>query len=241
MIPAWAVSLPIASAQAAAGLRLEPRIEVLETADALWLRGDAANDRLNGLLRQLPGAERFDVLSSGELRPDGSRLPQGKLPGGNWIHLKTWAQVELPTAAFAAVATTAVPLALVRTGDESEANVLLMTLADWKTYGERAPQLRLARLRFAMSAGAQVVVQGSPLPPLPGQRYCERAGVAVPCGWGWSPPVEPELLRDAWQLTPHDLALVHTDATWDHLREDQFVPATHSAIRDTVSAHESQP
>jgi hypothetical protein len=235
MNPVWAVRLPIDSARAAAGVRLEPQIEVLETSDAIWLRGDSADERLNRLLWQLPGARRFDVLPGGELRPLGSRLPSGQLPTGAWARLKTWAQIELPTAAFAAVASTRAPLTLVRCPGEGEANVLLTTLSAWAAYGDTAPQVRLARLRFAVSAEGAVVVHGQPLPPLPGERYCERSGVAVPCGWGWSPAVEPELLRDAWKLRPHDLALVSTDGTWDHLRGDQFVRATRSAIRETAA------
>ena len=48
---------------------------------------------------------------------------------------------------------------------------------------------------------------------MPGERFCERSGVALPCGWGWMPAVEPELLRDAWNLGPQDLALVATDGS----------------------------
>lgn len=235
MNPSWAVCLPVDGAHAAAGLRLEPRIEVLETPDSIWLCGDSADGRMERLLWQLPGAKRFDVLPGGELRPVGSRLPSGRLPAGDWTRLNTWAQVELPTAAFAAMSSPQAPLQLVRSAGEIEANVLLTTLADWTAYGDTAPQIRLERLRFAVSAEGKVIVHGQPLPPLPGERYCEQAGVAVPCGRSWSPAVEPELLRDAWKLESQDLAFVSTDGTWDHLRGDQFVRATRSAIRETAA------
>lgn len=230
----WAVCLPRDGLASAAGLRLEPGIEVLELPEAIWLRGHSADERIQRLLLQLPGASRFDVLPGGDLRPAGSRLPSGQLPAGTWTRLKDWIKVELPAAAFAAGEPVRTPLQWVRIPGESDANVLLTTLADWAAYGDTAPQIRLQPLRFAVAADGRVVVQGHPLPPLPGERYCERAGVAVPCGWGWSPAVEPELLRDAWKLEPQDLALVSTDGSWERIQADQFVRATRSAIRESI-------
>lgn len=236
----WAVCLPLDAAPSAAGLRLEPGIEVLDNTDAIWLRGDAADERTQKLLLQLPGAQRFEVLSSGDLRPLGSRLPGGRLPAGVWKQLKDWGQIELPAAAFAARIDARIPLKLVRTTGASQANVLATTLAEWAAYGGTAPQVRLRRWRFAVSAEGAVIVHGNPLPPLPGVSYVEQSSVAVPCGWGWSPAVEAELLRNAWNLAPDDLALVAADGTWEHLRGDQFVHATRSAIRDSATKTENE-
>lgn len=233
MNPTWAVWLPVEGAPSAAGLRLEPGVEVLELPDAIWLRGSSTDERIQKLLLQLPGACRFDVFPGGELRPAGSRLPSGRLPAGAWTRLKDWIEVELPAAAFAAGDPVRTPLQWVRVPGAGDANVLLATLADWATYGDTAPQIRLKPLRFAVAADGRVVVQGHPLPPLPGERYYERAGVAVPCGWGWSPAVEPELFRDTWKLQPQDLALVSADGSWERIRADQFVRATRSAIRES--------
>ncbi|MBI3863394.1 MAG: hypothetical protein HY290_16005 [Planctomycetia bacterium] len=236
----WAARVPADAALATAVLRLEPGIEVLESADGIWLRGDSDDERLHTMLMQLPGACRFDVLPEGELLPAGSRLPKGRLPLGPWMKLKTWARVELPTAAFAAGAPELAPLRLVRVDGESDANLLLTSIADWAAYGGTAPQVRLEKLRFAASPDGKVVVHGNPLPPLPGERHCERAGIATPCGWGWSPAVEPELLHAAWNLGPHDVALVSTDGSWNHIRSDQFARATHCAIRETAAACEQK-
>jgi hypothetical protein len=291
----WAASLSPDAARSAAALRLEPGIEVLELPGALWLRGEAADERLESLLVKLPGARRYTVLTDGQLRPVGSRLPQGRLPAGNWQKIKDWAAVELPVPALAARTPEPVPLRIVRpttpnitsppqatgfipvvpgskaTAPEiravtlskigadggqlaesnvagwerapaginpaarfGDANILIIPLDAWVTYGTDAPQVRLNRLRFAVSSDERVIVQGSPLPPLPGERFYERAGVALPCGWGWSPAIEPDLLRTAWKLGPHDLALVRPDGSWEHIRGEQFVRATRSAIRQSA-------
>jgi len=228
----WAVSLPLASARGAAELRLEPGIEVLETADAVWLRGRSADERLEMLLRRLPNASRLEVLATGELRPIASRLPHGKLPDGTWTSIKVWAKPALPSAAFAARCDERVPLRIVRTNHESgEANVLLTLIGDWLAYGETAPQIRLDRLRFAVSSDDRVVLHGLPLPPLRGERFYEREGIALPCGWNWSPAVELAAISQSWALSSDDLALVWPDNVWERIDGDQFMHATRSAIR----------
>jgi hypothetical protein len=228
-----AVCLPLDGAAAAAALRLEQGIDVLETADALWLRIDADDERAEMLLRRLPGGRRYEILPDQQLRPLESRLPLGHLPRGTWQKIRSWEQVELPRAALPAQPPPRMPLSLTRTGIESPANVLLTGVGEWTSYGLTAPQIRLDCLRFAASADGQVVIHGSPLPPLPGARFSESGGIALPCGWAWSPDVDSQTLRALWNLETDDLALVLPDGAWHHIRGDQFVRATRGAIRES--------
>ncbi|MBS0261025.1 MAG: hypothetical protein JSS02_03640 [Planctomycetes bacterium] len=234
MTPTWAVCVPRDAARAVAGLRLERGIEVLELPDALWLRGDSLDEALSRRLWCLPGGRRFEVGGRGELRPLNSRLPQGQLPSGTWIAIGDWAQVELPPAAFAGISSERAALTLVRQPGEHDANVLLLPWSVWAAYGLSAAKVRLDRLRFVLSDAGTVVVHGEPLPPLPGERFYEQAGIALPCGWGWSPAIEPELLAKAWRLKSQDLALVATDGSWQKIPAANFVRAARSAIRETT-------
>jgi hypothetical protein len=229
----WAVALPLDSAEAAAGLRLEHGIEVLEISDAVWLRIDADDERLETLLRRLPGGRRFEILPDLQLRPIESRLPLGHLPRGTWQKIRTWAKVELPRAAVPAQAPTRMALSLVRSETENLVNVLLTGLRDWVEYGVAAPQIRLERLRFAVAADGRAVIHGTPLPSLEGERYSEADGVALPCGWTWSPAIDSPTLRTLWGLDADDLALVRPGRTWEHIRGEQFVRATRGAIRES--------
>src|SRR5690242_10905719 len=98
----WAVHLAASAARAAAELRMEAGIEVLDADDALWLRGNSCDERMDLLLRRLPGAARYEVLSDGQLLPEGKRLPGGRVPEGPWVAIRSWAAVELPVATLAA-------------------------------------------------------------------------------------------------------------------------------------------
>jgi hypothetical protein len=234
MSQAWAVALPREDAGCAASLRLEPGIEVCEAEDAIWLRGRDLGEKLAHQLRLLPGARRYAVWDDGQLQAVGTTAPKGHLPQGPWLAINRWLQLELPRAGWPSVAPATVRLSVVRSSDAHDATLLITTLDAWLAYGSTAPQLRLERLAFAMNDAGRVVVLGSPLPPLRGQRWVDRDGIATPAGWTWEPAVDPDVLRDLFALEPNDLALLHTDGTWEHILADNLVRATRSAIRQTA-------
>jgi hypothetical protein len=230
----WAVRLPPNGAAWAALLRLESGIEILDHEGSLWLRGPECDERLAARLRTLPGAVRYEVLSDGQLRPEGKRLPHGRLPAGTWQALKGWAAVELPVAKLAAQSVSHIPIALERTMLIAEADGVVTTAARWLAWGQIAPLVRLEPLTFASSTDGRVVVRGKPLPPLAGARFYERAGVALPCGWGFPEWLDAEVVRDALDLPESDLAIFSPDGTWELIPGDQFVRATRSAVRLSV-------
>jgi len=230
----WAVSLDAARGGAAAEMRLEPGIEALECVETLWLRGTSSDERLELLLRRLPGATRFEVLADGQLLPAGKRLPSGRLPDGTWVALKSFNQVALPVATLAARLLKRVPFRLDRVGTHEEASLLLTRKADWLAYGDSASQVRLDRLTFAAASDGRVLVRGQPLPPIAGERYYARAGVATPCGWGWPASLDAKVVRDALGIGADELALFSPAGTWESIPGDQFVRATRSAVRLTA-------
>jgi hypothetical protein len=122
-------------------------------------------------------------------------------------------------------------ITLVPSARAAAASVLLTTLDRWEPYATEAPQVRLDRWQFAVADDGRVIVRGEPLPPLPGQRWVEREGIAVPAGWQWSPPVDAAIVRAVFRLEPGDFALWHTDGTWQRIRARDFVPASRSAAR----------
>ena len=231
MSPRWAVCLRAADADAVAVLRLEPGIEALETTDTLWLRGTASDERIELLLRQLPGASRFEILADDQLRPEGQLLPRGNLPQGLWLSLQLLLAVELPFAMMAGLPPDRIPLRCVRTSTIEEANVLVTTLTDWQAFGARASQVRLHRLTFAVSSDGRVIARGTPLPAIAGARYYERGGIALACGWGWSPRLDSDTVRAALAIDAADLAIFSPTGTWESIPGDQFVHATRSAIK----------
>ncbi len=161
-------------------------------------------------------------------------FPKNRLPGGPWVSLPKWLALELPPAGLAGRSEQRTPMVLVRSSRPETASVLLTSIDRWEAYAIQAPQVRLDRWQFAVAEDGRVVVRGEPLPPLPGERWVDREGIAVPAGWRWSPPVEAAIVRAVFGLEPGDLALWQTDGTWQRIRAADFMPASRAAVRATA-------
>lgn len=228
---AWAARIPQESSASVSRLRLVEGISLLESDEALWLRGESLDEPLDRMVRSLPGALRYRVLDDGQLILDGRDVPTARMPEGRWQPLRSWATVELPSAAFAGQSTARIPIELVRSDEVREPAILLTTLDEWRRYGLEAPQIRLDRWTFAVSTEGRALIRGTPLPPIPGERFVETEGIAISAGWSWTPAIDAATLRDVLSIDPRDVALIHSDGSWEVIGFASFVRATRSAIR----------
>ena len=229
----WAARLPEEEAAGAAKLRLIAGVEVCAAGDGVWLRGPALDAGLARALRGLPGAERFRVDERGRLTRIGKRLPSGALPGGPWQPIAGWMTPRPQSASRPAAAGgfTRARLALIRSGAPAEAGALLLALADWSRWALAAPEIRLQPLRFAVSETDEVLVVGTPLPPLPGKRFVNHDGVLVPAGFTWDPPVDAAELRAIHGASIGDVLLLDGGDAHPLVEGSAFVRATRSAVR----------
>jgi hypothetical protein len=239
---AWAIRLPSASVdiddqtQAALGhLRLIRGVEVLIEADSIWLRGKELNEQISNLLRSLPEAERFLVLSGDQLARWDETIPRENLPAGRWQPIKNWLAVSLPTAAFAPRVDASIPFQLVRSSNPAKANLLRTTWVAWRDYATTAAQLRLNQLSFAASE-REALVRGVPVPAIHGQRFVESAGVAIPVGWKSDPELDAKSIRELLKVAEGTVAVFSEDGSYESIPDQAFVRATRSAVRltDTV-------
>jgi len=241
MTSTWAACIPLAEFRDLAALRLFADVEFVEVERTIWLRG-ARTDELERSLARVPGLHRFEVLETGQLRSANSRIPGGMLPLSGWRPLKEALVPDLPTAAIGGETRQKLTLSVVRSGAEQAPAALLTPLADWTEFAEHSPIVRLERLVFAVSEDRQVLVLGRPVPPLPGARMVNRAGILTPCGFAWTPSVEPAVLRQLFALGENDVAVLAEDGTHQVIRSEQFVRASRSAARATregFDRHES--
>jgi hypothetical protein len=202
----------------------------------LWLRGEELGDELDLELRKVAGARRHTVDGEGRFTEVGHRIPAGTLPNDGWSLLSAWLAPGPQPAALAGDVPQRVVLRVERAGVERPASVLMTDAEAWAAYAGRAPAARLRPLTFAACADGRVVVRGAPLPPVPGRRYAEREGVAVPCGYAWSPPVEPAVVRQVLRLGAGDLALFAEDGTYERVDAAHFTRATRAAARASLEA-----
>jgi hypothetical protein len=232
--PTWITRARRSRAVAAARLRCHAVLEAAVAGESIWLRGPDDPDLRAAVARTLPDADHFELLDDGQLRPWGRRVPTERLPGLAWRPLEEAVGVELPAALLAGHAPPPVAVRLVRTGEAREPGGLRTTLDRWARYAVGAPRVRLERWRFAASADGRVVVLGSPLPPVAGERLVVEASVARPAGWAWSPPVDAAVLAAAYGTGPDDLVLLSPDGSAEVIPADAFTRASRSAVRMTA-------
>jgi hypothetical protein len=228
--------LNAAESSVLAELRLLAGLEVAEIEGVLWLRGAAWSDALRRALRKIPGLDRFELIAGGKLLADGARVPQGRLPELHWQPLTRWFPVSLPTAHGLTTAPPLATLRLVRSTVERPAGGVLTEPRAWQTFATSAAEVRLRPLRFAAARDGRVWIEGSPLPSVPGRRFSVGEGVAVPCGFTWSPALSVAALRHWLGLAAGDVALATEGGGWEIIKDEQFVPATRSAVRATAEA-----
>ena len=231
----WALRMAREDAAALAGLRLTPGVEVAEDGRQIWLRGQRADESLAVLLFALPAAGRYEWLPPSQLRELDRRIPSSRLPELEWHSLHKWLQVQSPLAAIAGDLPAAVALRLVRTGMERTPDVLLTRLDAFQEFARRAALVRLERLQFAAAADGRVLIRGTPLPPLPGQRFVTHGGVAVPAGYNWHPAVSAEVMARRLGAPADALVLWNEDGTVTRLHKEQFVAASRSAVMATAA------
>lgn len=232
---AWALRLPAGDVHAVAPLRLSEGIEIGEAEGALWLRGRKADEALAAKLRALPAAARYTWVTEGDrLRPVGALLAAERLPATEWRPLRTWWSVVLPPARLPAEPPRS-GLTLVPSHAARVANAAVLPLAPWLDWMLTAPELRLARLRFAATPGGRCLVLGAPPPSLPCSACVEENGVVVPAGLAWQPAVSTKTLRRV--LGAAEDAVIFWDAAGVHvLGAELFVPASRGAARATRAA-----
>lgn len=222
-------------------LRVVSGIELLVDADRVWVRGSSWNEDLERLLKLISTGDKFWIDAAGLMTRWNETVPCDRLLDGNWRRIDEALSPELPVAGFATRHELSVAWRLLRDDEPHEASVLKTDWSTWRDYALNAPLVRLNRLTYAASSDGRALIRGVPLPPLPGQYYCEQHGIAVPAGWRLAPKVGSRTLRDIWKLNDDDFVLCEANGSYALIPDDQFVAATRSSIRLTDAAMTSQP
>jgi hypothetical protein len=239
----WALVAPVGSARAIARLASVSGLAICELEEELWLQGSALNDELERQLRFIPGGRIFELLGDKQLIPRGRLVPRGRLPDGPWKLLIDWRDdaLLLPEVMVGDLPSEhelrRMCLHLAPCNSPHEAAILETSFALFANHAVTAPQWRLDRWMFAVSSDGLILVQGTPLPPLPGAQFWLEEGICVPAGFGWQPEVDAVTVRQILHLQKDETAVLRADDSWDSVAADAWVKCTRSAVRLSREAH----
>jgi hypothetical protein len=229
----FALRLSLVEAACLGAVRRWPGLEVCEAGQSVWLRSQHLDDEQWDFCRRLPGADRYTLTDDGRLLAVGMLVPHGRPPDGPWRVVADWLAVELPPTDSAPAPPKRAALGLVRSSVERDPSWLLTDIDTWAAYAATAPQVRLACWTFVVNPIREVLVRGTPLPPLAGTQLVETEGIAVPVGFAWSPAVPPAVIRKSFRLEIGDSLVWSADGTARRIPAGDWVRATRSAVRLT--------
>lgn len=213
-------------------VRCMPGLQAAIEENKIWLRGITAASVPNFSLLKLPLKKTFLLDEEGYLFLTGAVTPVEKLPALIWQPVATFITIEAPVSFLPGKTNSKACIYLKNSHEERPGIALLTTLSAWKSYGETAPDIRLKSLRFAVSENEEVLITGTPLPPLPGQEYWSYENLLLPSGYDFEIPVMATLVGQ--QLHGNDDIIVFdAGAGWQRIPASYFVPATRSSIRLT--------
>jgi len=238
--------------EALAGARRLHGLEALtdgpEGKGAVLVRGPRLQAAGERMLRNIPWDVFYEIIEEGGLRNAGCLLPEGKLPDGKWQTLEAVIGPSVSTPALPGKLAGKAAIGLRPDDAFREANLLQAGMRDWLAFGNRASEIRLQRLIWALDTTCpeSVLIRGTPLPPVPGARFVEENGVAVPAGFTWWPKVSAESIRSALRIPSTELAILQAadpsaevtsnsgECIWRRVPRTAWLPAKRSTIR-TVS------
>lgn len=221
-------------------VRCIPGLRVAKGQGELWLRGIYSLDNADIKIKKLPAFARYILDHQDYLFPIGKNTPVGKLKELQWIPVAEFIPLELPVSALPARPEEKHPVQLVRTKHAIQGEALLTSLYVWKAYAHTAPAARLERLRFAVSENKDVLISGSPLPPIPGQEFWRSGTMLLPSGYSFEFPFAAALIENRLNPNKDSQLVFHVSGEWEKILFSSFVPATRSAVRLTMEEAQNE-
>ncbi len=216
-------------------VRCFPGLRVAVAGDRIWIRGIPASENIDLKIRQLPAVITYFLDHDDRLFPCDRVTPTEKLPQAIWIPLQEFITVHLPVSNMPGEINQKAYARLATSGNLQTGNALLTTLTQWKKFAETAAEIRLEKIRFAVSENDDVLLLGNPLPPVSGKEYYLRDLNLLPCGYDFDPQVISSLLSK--KLNPYQdaLLLFAPDGSWEKIPVKNFMTGKRSAVRLTNS------
>jgi hypothetical protein len=226
------IVLAMADMSALGSIRTWPGLRVAIAGEDLWVRG-IPPDTTQIQLRKLPARHTFLADMQERLFLPGKHTPQDTLKKMSWEPIASFIKVELPVSAMPATPNSRHTVRLSPTKRAAEPFAIRTTLEHWKIYADTAPLIRLQRLSFAVCETGEVLVIGSPLPPIPGSVFTLQDNILLPAGYDFDPPAIGQFMSSLTGTESDTLVLFHTDGQWEKIAGTCFVRASRSAIRLT--------
>jgi len=233
-MPEYIFKMEKRNGESLGSVRCMDGLQVAEEDDHIWLKAQGLSE-LSVELMQLPVKSTYIKDEYDNLFIPGKLTPEEVLREMSWQPLTGYIKVESPVAALPGIINQKIEIRLVSSIKERKGKALLTSLSLWKHYAETAPGTRLSALKFAVSENNEVLIIGTPLPPLPGTEFWDAGNILIPSGYD----LEVDLMKDFIQrkLNEHNSSFVvfDSESRYQLIDKNFFVAAKRSAVRSTMT------
>lgn len=200
--------------------------------ESYWLKVPPSDEEC---FRKLPLLGRWMADQEGRITREGKRIAEAQLPSAGWQALASHLPIGSPPRGAPGMPPQGMAFQLVADDSGHAATGLLCRNDDLASWASHAFVTRIECLRFARCEDDRAFVVGTPLPPLPGGGFYRIGRLWLPCGWNVPDSIWPELLEEILGLGRNRMALFHPDGSYEELDEENLVPATRAAVRNSIS------
>lgn len=214
------------------GIRTFPNLWIAEDEKNIWLKGIPIEKANNPIFQSLPAVKSYYLDDENRLFPIGKKTPIGKLEKKEWQPILDYLKIELPTSLLPGETNEKYEIKFISTEEIKESTALLTSFSIWKRYAEITSNIRLNRLKYAVSEKDEVIIMGNPLPAIPGKEFWLNYHILLPNGQDFEYPLIAPLLYQKMRREKGDIILYHND-NFVKISSADFQLATRSSIRKT--------
>jgi hypothetical protein len=150
----WALRVPLKNVARAGCLRTVRGTEAAVVGDDVWFRGINLDDVLLPTLLAIADGPVFILVDDGRLTPVRHSVPTARLPLVEFASAAILLNPALPPAKLPQKTPQSTQLKLVRCDSERPAELWCGPTAEFRTWAETAPEIRLHACRYAVRSAA---------------------------------------------------------------------------------------
>ena len=200
----------------------------------VWVRGLRPEDADNEVVRSIPFA-RVLCLRGDDLYPERGLVPIKKMPAGlSWRPLSRGLPLRFPSLNHNYFGIgERLAIRLVESSEQQPAAALLLPVEMLRSYADTASAIRLRHLHWVI-LGAEALVLGAPMLPLPGKVFWQSGDHLLPAGYSFEFPVLAEAAGRRLRSKEGDRLFWSEVGSCVVVPKDEVVPLSLGGIRMTV-------
>jgi hypothetical protein len=176
--------------------------------------------------------------SNGKLCLLNSLLPDRKIPSLLWTPIERALPVKLPSFNHNYFGITEkVPLSLVPSETEQQAEVMVLNVSKLKAYMETAPALRFKQLSWALLNNDLAFIAGTPLLPIDGEVYWRKDHFIIPAGYEFDHELLCRAMNEILNPDNDSWILWNSDNSYSLIAKEDVQPLSLGAFRTTTQKH----